>query len=146
MTHKQAQEWIAFLMQIRGQSNVFQLGDLLAATPQGTPSGTPVTNGTQFGYQLVTRGWTENAANVLLPGDWIQVGYRLYRNLDVVNADATGNATLNIWPQLRELPTDGTAVITSNTKGLWRLSANQRRWSANEAKIYGISLNIREAT
>ena len=34
LTHAQAQEWIAFLMALRGQAKVFQLGDPLAAIPR----------------------------------------------------------------------------------------------------------------
>src|SRR6266702_5839374 len=41
LTHAQAQAWIAFLMALRGQANVFQLGDPLAVAPQGSGAGAP---------------------------------------------------------------------------------------------------------
>lgn len=146
MTHNQAQAWIAFLLQLRGQACLFQLGDPLALAPGGTAAGSPLVNGSaQSGYVLSTRGWTPNATNVLRPGDWLQVGYRLYRNLDPVSADGSGVASLRIWPQLRESPADGAALLLNNTMGLWRLNSNQRKWSITEARNYGFSFTIREA-
>src|SRR5258708_1241410 len=53
LTHVQAQAWIAFLMGLRGQANVFQLGDPLAVAPQGSGAGTPLVNGaSQSGFSL----------------------------------------------------------------------------------------------
>src|SRR5580693_1533588 len=91
LTHVQAQQWIAFLMSLRGQANVFQLGDPLAVSPQGSGLGAPVVDGAaQRGYAINLRGFTPGAAGVLLPGDWIQIGYRLYRTLVAAAADGTG--------------------------------------------------------
>lgn len=146
LTHSQAQAWIAFLMALQGQANVFQLGDPVATAPRGSASGVPLVNGgSQVGYALLTKGWASNAVGVLLPGDWLQIGYRLYRNLVTVNTDAGGNATLSIWPQLRESPADGTPLTLTNTKGLWRLKANARKWSTKTSRIYGLQFDIREA-
>ena len=146
LTHVQAQAWIAFLMGLRGQANVFQLGDPLAVAPQGSGAGTPLVNGaSQSGFSLNTKGWTAGASGILKPGDWLQVGYRLYRNLGAANADGSGNATLSIWPSLRESPADGDALILNNTKGLWRLKTNARKWSETAARVYGLQIDIREA-
>jgi hypothetical protein len=80
LTHPQAQQWIAFLLALRGQANVFQLGDPLAVSPQGSGAGVPLVDGAgQTGYTINLRGFTASAPNVLLPGDWIQIGYRIYR-------------------------------------------------------------------
>ena len=144
LTNAQAQEWIAFLMALRGQANVFQLGDPLAVAPRGTGSGTPVVDGSgQTGYGLNLRGFA--GAGVLLPGDWLQIGYRLYRNLLIANADGGGHVSLSIWPQIRESPGDGTAVVLNNTQGLWRLSGNSRKWSITAARVYGMQFDIMEA-
>jgi hypothetical protein len=45
LTHPQARDWIAFLMSLRGQANVFQFGDPLAASPRGSALGTPRVDG-----------------------------------------------------------------------------------------------------
>src|ERR1019366_2139050 len=130
LTGAQAPAWIAFLMNLRGTLNVFQIGDPLSRAPQGSGAGSPVVNGAaQSGYTLATRGWTAGASGVLLPRDWLQIGYRLYRNLGIANADGSGAATLSIWPQIRESPNDGDTIVTSNTKGLFRLKGNPRKYS-----------------
>jgi hypothetical protein len=146
LTHPQAQEWIAFLMALRGQANVFQFGDPLAVAPRGSGAGTPLVDGAaQKGYTLALKGWTAGAAGVLLPGDWIQIGYRLYRAIATANADGAGKLVLKIWPQLRESPGDGAAVILTNTRGLFRLQQNARKWSITASRTYGIQFEIVEA-
>ena len=146
LTHAQAQAWIAFLMALRGQANVFQLGDPLAVAPQGSGAGATTVNvGAQAGFSLNTKGWTAGASGVLLPGDWLQIGYRLYRNLGTATADGSGHATLSIWPSLRESPADNDAITLTHTKGLWRLKSNARKWSETQARMYGIQFDIREA-
>ena len=116
----------------------------LGAQPLGTGAGAPVVSGAgQTGSVLNTSGWT--GANALLPGDYLQIGYRLYNNLGVVNADGSGNATLSIWPQLRESPADATAIVLNNTQGLFRLKANSRKYSMLANRTYGLQFDIREA-
>jgi hypothetical protein len=146
LTHVQAQSWIAFLMSLRGQAKIFQMGDPLARAARGSAAGTPVVNGSgQAGYNLATKGWTPGASGVLLAGDLIQIGYRLYRNLTTANADGSGLSTLSVWPQLRESPVDGDSIITASTKGLWRLKSNARKWSVTEMRVYGLQFEMREA-
>jgi hypothetical protein len=146
LTGAQAPAWIAFLMSLRGTLNVFQIGDPLSRAPQGSGAGSPVVNGgAQTGYMLATRGWTAGASGVLLPGDWLQIGYRLYRNLGIANADGSGAATLSIWPQIRESPADGAALVLNNTQGLFRLKANSRKFSMLTNRTYGLQFDIREA-
>ena len=146
LTPAQAPAWIAFLMACRGQANVFQLGDPLAVKPQGSGLGTPLVDGAgQTGYSIALKGWTPNAAGVLLAGDWIQIGYRAYRTIAAASADGTGKLSLEIWPQLRESPNDGDAVNLNNTKGLWRLVNNARKWSITASRTYGMQFEIREA-
>ena len=111
LTVLQADDWECFEMQLRGMANAFQMGDPLRPRPRGTCSGSPIVDNTVAGGNaagsetLGTKGWTANAVGVLLRGDWIQVGYRYYRVLDDVDADASGNAIFPIYPSLREVPT-----------------------------------------
>ena len=137
-----AVQWFAWLMSLQGQTNIFQLGDPTHTSPFGTGAGSPVVNGGgQTGFTLSTRGFT-GGGNVLQSGDWIQIGYRLYR----VTANATGSGpTLAIWPQIRESPADGTAIAVTNTQGIWRLKESVRKCSVNEMRLYGFQFNIREA-
>jgi len=142
-------DWSAFLMQCRGMVNAFLIGDPTKKTPKGSmliTGAAPLINGAnQVGYNLMTKGWQANAQGVLKRGDWIQIIYRLHKVLDDVNADASGNATIAIWPQIRESPADGSTLTTHNTVGLFRLASNSNNWSINLASIYGMEFKIREA-
>jgi hypothetical protein len=132
-----ARAWMAFLSQLHGSANVFQIGDPLAALPLGTATGGTVSGASQTGYTLAV-----SMSGTLEPGDFIQIGNRLYRNLD---SAASGASTLNIWPQIRESPADGATIITQNTKGIFRLKSNTRGWSLSEARVYGFQFEIKEA-
>jgi hypothetical protein len=155
MTRLGADSWSSFLMECRGQSNYFQLGDPKATAPKGTPTGTPLINGaSQTGYYLTTDGWTPSASNLLLPGDFISIAvpgvtgstcYRLYKVMDAVNSNGSGQVSIHIWPPLRDQPADNTPVVTSSCKGLFRLASNTNKWSTN-AGNYGVTaFRIREA-
>jgi hypothetical protein len=150
LTVAQADDWEAFLMQLRGMSFAFQMGDPLKQTPRGTPSGTPQVDNTQNGNNVAmsqsigTKGWTASTGNLLLRGDYIQVGYRLHRVLDAVTSDSNGNAVISIWPSLREQPTDSSNVITTGTQGLWRLAGPQRTWSFDVTQLTRISFKFQE--
>jgi hypothetical protein len=150
LTQAQARQWIAALMQMRGMANAIQIGDPLGRTPAGSVLGTPtvdnsVTNGNAAMSQtLGTAGWTASQFGVLLRGDYIQVGYRLHRVLDDINTDGSGKALIPIWPSLREIPTNGSAVGTSNTAGLFRLAQNKRTWSSDYTKLSHLSFQLTE--
>lgn len=150
LTQAYADDWIAFLLQLRGMANAFQMGNPLKATPRGTPSGAPLVDNTQnFGNQamsqsLGTKGWTASTNNLLLRGDCIQIGYRQHYVLDTVNSDSSGNAMIAIWPSVREQPIDSTGVVTSNTQGLWRLATNKRKWSFDVTTTTQMSFQFQE--
>jgi hypothetical protein len=151
MNRTEAAPWIAFLGQLQGQANVFQIGDPGAISPLGTPLGAPLVNGTSDTYNtpgtttLYTRGWQASAFRLLLPGSYLQIGYRLYMCLDVVDSDSNGDASFTIWPSIREQPADGTAITLHSTTGLFRLQANSRKWSNDVMQLYAISFKATEA-
>ena len=146
MTRIQAGAWIAFLAQCAGQNAVFYFGDGLGTAPQGSAAGNPVTDGSfQQPYKLTTSGWTANQFACLSPGDWIQVGYRLYQCMDQAASDGSGNSSFAIWPQIREVPPNGTAIITQNAQGLFRMKNNVQKYSVSYLRTYGLSFEIREA-
>jgi hypothetical protein len=137
MTNGQALKWIAFLCALQGMSNQFLFGDPSNVAPQNpAASGGTVTGSGQTGYSLVT------SSSGLTPGDWIQITatvQRLYRVTSV------SGGTLGIWPQLRESPPGGTAIVIANTQGTFRLTANEQKLSENESKVYGITFECEEA-
>ena len=136
-----AEAWQAFILELRGGINGFMLGDPLAKSPRGSGNGVPVVSGAnQTGFTLTTRGWAPNQFRLLLYGDAIQIGYRRYRVLQPVNSDSGGNATFNIWPNLRDLPADGTPINLAYPRGLFRLAKDSDTWSINPGLAgYGFS-------
>lgn len=141
------QPWAAFLMALQGAANILQFGDPLMTAPRGTGSGTPVVNGAgQTGYSISTRGWTASANGVLLPGDYLQIGFRLYRYVGTVplNANGSGVAIAAIWPNIRESPLDGTAISLNNTQGVWRMKNNAPKWAVSPGGIYLVTFEIKE--
>jgi hypothetical protein len=151
MKTKTALAWTAWMKSLQGILNVFPMGDPNHLTPQGNVAGTPLVDGTSGGYNLPasyflhTKGWTPNTANVLLPGDYIQIGYRMHSVTQAASSDNNGCAVLSIWPSIREQPTDGQTVVTSNTQGLWRLADNKRSYSEHANKMVAISFKAVEA-
>lgn len=140
-----AAEWQAFLAKLQGRKGTFLMGDPDASTPRGTPAGTPLVKGaSQTGNSLITDGWTPSAANVLLAGDYIQIDSHLYMVLSDVTADGSGDATLDIWPRLRDDAIDNAAIVTTGAKGLWRLDTNDVTWSTDVYGYYTLSFTCRE--
>jgi hypothetical protein len=146
MSVKTAGAWESFLDQVQGQTAVFYFGDALRATPQGSAEGTGLINGIFQGpYSLTTSGWAPNQTSLLLPGDWLQVGWRIYRCQDIAASDGAGNSSFAIWPQVREQPASGTPIITTNPQGLFRMATNDLNSSESDLRTIGLSFPIREA-
>jgi hypothetical protein len=152
LTQAQADQWISFLMELRGMANAFLLGDPMKQAPAGrvTSTSKPVVDMTTAGTNIVgsqtlyTRGWAPGVFRLLAVGDYIQVGYRLHRVLDQVNSDSNGKAQLSVWPSLRDLPSDGEPLVLSKPQGLFRLATNKRTWSADISYLTNLSFQIRE--
>ncbi len=150
MKRVKAAAWVAFLVSLNGKEGTFLLFDPAAPTPQGTVPGTGAVDGaSQTGRTLATNGWTPSQTGILLAGDYIQVGTgattRMYKVLQDVNSDGAGEATLDIWPRLRESPTDTETLITTRAKGTFRLADNMTEWDVNVAQFYGLGFEAVEA-
>jgi hypothetical protein len=147
----QAQAWVTFLVSLRGRLGTFYVGDEANASPAGVATGTPLVNGAQSAMSstLATKGWTTNTTGILKAGDYIQLGtgasQRLYKVLADANSDSSGHAALDIFPRLREGVSDSQAITIAACKGTFRLIANNRQWSVDEARMYGIDLKCEEA-
>lgn len=147
MNSAQARAWFSSLKLLKGRYGTFYWGDPTWSTPAGTWAGTPVIDGaTQTGYLLNIRGL--DAGATIKAGDMIQIGTGSTRRLHMVTLDAvedgSGNATIDIWPALREPTTDGISIVTSSPKGVFRLSTNAASVSWQPFK-YGMELEIMEA-
>lgn len=150
MKRADAEQAVAFLLKMNGQYGTFLLGDKSSTAPRGVGTGTPLVNGaSQTGDELITDGWTPSTTGILKAGDWIQLGSgsttRLYKVLDDVDSDGSGNATINIFPNLRSSPDDDAVITVSNTQGLWRLASNEAEYSIDNMSVYGITFACVEA-
>lgn len=153
MQRADAEQWISFLVSLAGVKGTFLLGDPSASTPRGSASttpGTPVVNGAgQTGASLTIDGCPTSATGYLKAGDYIQLGggssATLHKVLTDVNTDASGQASLDLWPYIRTAPADDATIIVSDAKGLFRLASNQTDWSINNASIYGVTFPAIEA-
>lgn len=153
MKREDAEAWASFLLRLRGRYGTFLLGDPNCSTPRGSAStnaGTPVVNGaSQTGETLNIDGCPASATDYLKAGDYIQLGSsataQLYKVLEDVDTNASGEATLNIFPNLRSSPDDNASVTVSNARGLFRLVANETSWDINNAQFYGITFGAVEA-
>jgi hypothetical protein len=150
MKRADAEQWVAWLISLRGQLGTFLMGDPMGATARGVATGTPLVNGgSQTGGTLVIDGATNSTTGWLKAGDYIQLGSgsssRLHKVLADANSDGSGNVTLDIWPHIRVAPADNATVTVSNSKGLFRLSSNEQAFSINESAIYGMTFGAMEA-
>lgn len=144
-----AEEWIAFLLSLRGQEGSFFMGDPLNTSARGSAGGTPLVNGAdQVGDELTIDGAAVSQTGWLKAGDYINIGSvtdgAWHRVLVDVDTDSSGGATLDLWPSINIAPADNAAIITSNTKGIFRLAVNKATWSVSEASIYGLSFPVKQ--
>jgi hypothetical protein len=153
MLYAQAEQWISFLGALFGKRGTFLMGDYNRPTPQGPMSGTPLASGSNAnGLNVINlRGAAVSVTNWAVAGDYIQLQVsgapqRLYKVLENASSDAGGNvSSLTIFPNLRETVPDGTAIVTTNCAGTFRLAANQQPWKIDRDKVYTISFKAKEA-
>lgn len=147
MTRPQAEQWQCFLLQLNGMAGTFYLGDPLHTEPRGNWAGNPLVNGaSQTGQVLNLNGFVPGAT--VEPGDHFQVGLRLYKYIGTSTAvaDGSGQVSLDIWPRLRESPSNGQSLITFAPKGLFRLASNEYDiFSSHAMEYYEISFSAIEA-
>lgn len=144
-----AEECIAWRLKLNGREGSFLLGDPVGITPRGIATGTPLVNGaSQSGNSLITDGWTVGVTNILRAGDWLQLGSgttaRLYKNLNDVNSNGSGVATLDLWPSLRSSPSDNAPIVVASAVGKFMLASNVMEWDIAEAQIYGLQFTAME--
>jgi hypothetical protein len=152
----EAGQWIAFLNALHGKYGSFLVGDPAATAPQGSAGlGSGFTSALVNGAvasgvnSLPTRGWAASQVGVLLRGDYLQIGtgttQRLYQVLTDASSNASGQATLDIFPCIREALSDGNPLTLNNTAGCFRLASNKRTWEVDQNRTCLISFKAREA-
>lgn len=124
MSLADAKLWQAWAYKLNGMEGTFYLSDSVGKNSQGSPGGTPlVKGGSQTGQDLITDGWTHSVTGLLIAGDWISIGDRLFTVLIDANSDSSGNATLSLWPKIRTAYADNTAIsYGASARGIFRLT------------------------
>ena len=152
MKYGDAEQWMAWLISLRGQLGTFTMGDPMRCVARGSARGTDtvVVNGAgQTGQDLNITSNQLSKTGYLKAGDYIQLGSGSTATLHKVLVDAStngsGNATLTLWPHVRTAPANAATVVVQNAVGRWRLAGNETEWSINEALIYGVSFSAMEA-
>jgi hypothetical protein len=147
-----AEDWVAWLISLKGQFGTFYLGDPNAVTPRGSARDTDtilVNGATSSGNTLAIDSAPASRTGYLKAGDYMQVGTgtsrQLFKVLADVNTNGSGQATVDIWPDVRTTIANNAAVTVENTKGIFRLASNEQAFSINEASIYGITFGAMEA-
>ena len=143
MARASAEQWVAWLLSMRGREGTFLLGDPVGKTPRGSAGGTPLVNGgSQTGDSISIDGCTASQTGWLKAGDYIQLGSgasaSLHKVLQDVNSSGAGQATLDVWPSIRTAPADDATVVTSTAQGVFRLSTSSTEWSINEIAHFGV--------
>ena len=153
MKREQAEQWASFLISLDGSYGTFLMGDPSGATARGSAASSPgtpkVNGGSQTGSELAIDGCPVSQTSYLLPGDYIQLGSgstsKLHKVLETVATDSSGQATITIWPALRESPADDADITVSDCKGRFRLSSSETAYDINSAEVYGFSFGAVEA-
>lgn len=150
MLRATAAPWMSLLLSLNGRAGTVLVGDPDAATPLGVATGTPLVDGaSQAGGTLTTRGWSASVTGILKAGDYIQLGSgvttRLHQVIEDADSDSGGLAALTLWPDLRESPADGAAVVTQSPKGAFRQTANDSGWTTDNRGLTEITLSLIEA-
>lgn len=152
MRRSDAEEWISWLVSLKGQFGTFYLGDPLACTPRGSARDADtitVDGATTSGNTIDIQSAPVSTTNYLKAGDYLQIGTgtsrQLFKVLQNVSTDSSGTATVDVWPNVRTSIADNASVTVQSTQGLFRLASNETSWSVNEASIYGLTFGAMEA-
>jgi hypothetical protein len=152
MKRSDAEQWVAWLVSLKGQVGVFYLGDPLALTPMGSArdADTVLVNGAvSSGNTITIDSAPVNQTAYLKAGDFLQIGNgtsrQLFKVLTNTDTDASGEATVDVWPNVRTTIANNAAVTVEAAQGVFRLTTSEQSWSVSNSAIYGISFSAMEA-
>lgn len=140
------QSMIAFLTRLNGQLHRAAIYDHSYKGSRETPGGTVTLSATASAgdTSISTTGWT-TGTDVLAPGDLIHVindnSYTELKrvvNTSTVTSDGSGNATINIVPEIHSTCTSGNSVIYTDPVGVFLLAENAS-WTNRPGQYQGSS-------
>jgi hypothetical protein len=147
-----AEPWVAFLLSLRGAYGTFYLNDPLRTLPQGSArdADTVLVNGAvSSGSSIDLDSAPTSQTGYLKAGDYISIGSgtstQLFKVLQDVDTNASGQCTVDVWPNVRTSIANNAAVTFESAKGVFRLSGNVQEWSLDTNNTYSISFEAMEA-
>ena len=150
MKRTQANEWLAFFMQLNGQFGTFLMGDPDAKAVQGTISNTVAVNAdfAVGAYDVTIDGADASESQLFKKGDYVQFNSGATSKLHMIIADVASNgsgvATLTIEPSLSSALANNATVTYASPKCVMRMTNNELTWSANHISLYGVSFSCEE--
>lgn len=152
MRRDEAQDWSGWLTSLKGPAGTFLLGDPLRPTPLGSASvaaGVPLVKGAgQTGNTLLIDGLPLSATNYFKRGDLFNLGTgadtELYEIQKDVSSDGAGEATLDIWPNLRTSPANNAAVVVTGVQGLFHRMSGSTDWNVGGDGISRLTFDAKE--
>ena len=122
MTRAKADDWVAFFAKVRGQG--FYLSDSSRADLSSTETAALTATVASGASVIATQGWTISTSDLMTPGDWFDVvanngDTALFQVLDSVSSDGSGNANINVFPNVRTQINSGVILNFSNPKGVF---------------------------
>lgn len=121
----------AFFMALNGPEGTFYLGDSVRTVSRGNPSGS-----WQVGAGAVAGSTTlplQNGSGSFAVGDWLQVGSGAGQKLHRVTQ--VNGGSVDVFPRLRSAYAQGTAIVYTNAKGVFRLAGGIPTARFDAAKI-----------
>lgn len=100
----------AWFAAMRGRAGRVAIHNMGRPLPYGVGGGTPVVNGSASGATIPVRGAPTSTTNWLRAGDLVGLSGTVHRLLADANTDASGNASLSVFPVLRTTAADGAAL------------------------------------
>lgn len=143
ITREQLDDIETFIYRLGGANGRFLMWDFLR--PGRPAQGEPVVSqsGAQGGY-LPTSGWLPNR-RVIKKGDYFSVNNELKKVLEDVWSNAAGTAIIEFAPWLRKSPAAGTAIITQNPCGIFKLENDDQGQFQHVPLFSDLTLSIHEA-
>jgi len=129
-----------------GDLLLLETGDSLLLEP-GSPGSVGGSN--LSGGEITLTGAQPSVTDFLKAGDYIQIGDddanpTLHMVLNDADSNASGEVTLDIWPEIRGTRVGPLNVYVRDTKGLFRLSSPIQQYEINNISSYGITFDCEE--
>lgn len=151
LTPRQAGQWHALVLALRGRVNHLLAPNFGRLRPLGTMRGPMAlsSNAAQWAATISVTGGVGNANTTLLAGDMLQIGAGVGTSqLVMVTADATANGSgvisLTVEPPLRAAFSTGTAVTWNRPSTYFKLASTATQWtySPGPSRPYATGLGL----